>query len=305
MGLQLPKRMPARARRIAVALVGAGSLLALSGCGVDSAELKRLGMPVISENATTNTEGQYQLWLWAWVAAMITGVLVWGLIGYAVVKYRRRSEDEIPVQTRYNLPLEILYTLAPVVMVLVFFYFTIDQQNRLDEKYDDPDHTIEVVGQQWSWTFNYIQDEALDGETSVFQPGDPGNAPTLYLPVNETVRFNFHSPDVIHDFWVPGFLQKMDVVPGRTNSFDLTPTREGTFVGKCAELCGVYHSRMLFNVEVVDAATYASKLRELQELGNIGVACGATDADTIAGLEIDPDAEPYVNDPLDANGACK
>ena len=169
MGPQLPKRMP-RARRLGrLALVTTATLLTLTGC--DEEELKRLGQPVISKGATNNTDGQYELWLWAWVAAMITGVLVWGLIGYAVVKYRRRSDDEIPVQTRYNLPLEILYTLAPVVMVLVFFYFTIEQQNDLDETYDNPDHVIEVVGQQWSWTFNYVEDDALDGQTTVFQPG--------------------------------------------------------------------------------------------------------------------------------------
>ncbi len=296
MGPQLPKRMP-RARRLGLALVTTATLLTLTGC--DEEELKRLGQPVISKGATSNTDGQYELWLWGWVAAMLTGILVWGLIGYAVVKYRRRSDDEVPVQTRYNLPLEILYTLAPVVMVLVFFYFTIEQQNDLDKTYADPDHTIEVVGQQWSWTFNYVEDDALDGRTTVFQPGTTADPPTLYLPVNESVRFNLHSQDVIHDFWVPAFLQKMDVVPGRANSFDLTPTREGTYAGKCAELCGVYHSRMLFNVEVVSASEYAAELKELEDAGNIGPACGSTYPDEIAGLEQEgPDNDPE-------NGVCK
>ncbi len=305
MGLQLPKRMPLLTgpywRRAGLALATSATLLAMSGCSVDSEELKRLGQPVISKGATNHTDGQYDLWLWAWVAAMVTGVVVWGLIGYVVVKYRRRSPDEVPVQTRYNLPLEILYTLAPVVMVLVFFFFTIEQQNNLDEKIDNPDHVVEVVGQQWSWTFNYVEDDALDGRTTVFQPGSTNQPPTLYLVKDESVRFNLHSPDVIHDFWVPGFLQKLDVMPGITNSFDLIPTREGTYAGKCAELCGVYHSRMLFKVEVVDRATFAAKLKELQALGNIGPACGPTVQDTVEGLDEPrqlPDSDPE-------NGVCK
>ena len=302
MGLELPQRV----RKAGLWTAASAGLLLLSACSsADQEQIKRLAMP---EPATDRAPAIYDLWHGAWLAAILVGILMWGLIGWACFKYRRRADDEIPVQTRYNLPLEILYTLAPVVMVLVFFYFTIEQQNDLDQKYDDPEHTIEVVGQQWSWTFNYVEDDALDGQTTVFQPGTPAEPPTLYLPVDESVRFNLHSPDVIHDFWVPGFLQKMDVVPGKTNSFDLTPTREGTYAGKCAELCGVYHSRMLFNVEVVSAAEYAAKLQELEEAGNIGPACGPTYADEIAGLDEtssevgQPEEDSGVND---VDGVCK
>ena len=88
-----------------------------------------------------------------------------------------------------------------------------------------------------------------------------------------------HSPDVIHSFWVPAFLFKMDVIPGRDNHFRFTPTREGKFEGRCAELCGVYHSRMLFNVEVVSADEYADYLKKLQDDGNIGPALGGAEVD--------------------------
>ena len=86
---------------------------------------------------------------------MVTGVIVWGLIFWVVVRFRRRSDDEIPVQTRYNLPLEIFYTIAPIMMVIVFFYWTVNVQNKMIELDPEPDVTIEVVGQQWQWTFNY------------------------------------------------------------------------------------------------------------------------------------------------------
>jgi cytochrome c oxidase subunit 2 len=105
------------------------------------------------------------------------------------------------------------------------------------------------------------------------------------LPVGETVRVDLTSPDVIHSFWVPAFLFKMDVVPGRTNSLSFTPTREGEFVGRCAELCGAYHSRMLFNLEVVSPDEYAAHLRDLAEQGNTGIARGGANADTQVGIE--------------------
>ena len=87
------------------------------------------------------------------------------------------------------------------------------------------------------------------------------------LPVDQTVQFNLHSPDVIHNFGVPSFLMKMDVIPGRINKFQVTPTVEGDYAGKCFELCGVYHSRMLFNVKVVSQADYDAYLADLAEQG--------------------------------------
>jgi cytochrome c oxidase subunit 2 len=273
-----------RARVGTVALVSAGLLL-LGACSTDDQEqIKRLAMP---EPATDRAPLIDELWRWSWLAAILVGILVWGLILYAVFKYRRRSDDEIPVQTRYNLPIEILYTIAPVVMVLVFFYFTVVTQNDVlaeASETEDADHTVKVVGQKWSWTFNYMEEDAVDGQ-SVYTAGTPADLPTLVLPVDESVTVELSSPDVIHSFWVPAFLFKMDVVPGRDNSFSFTPTREGTYAGKCAELCGTYHSRMLFNVEVVDRAEYDEHLRGLEEQGNVGVALGGSDATTQAGRE--------------------
>jgi cytochrome c oxidase subunit 2 len=268
---------------VAVMAAGGASLVLLGGCSAEQTEeIKRLAEPV---GITERSDTMHSLWMWSWLAAMLVGVLVWGLIGWACVKYRRRRDDEIPVQTRYNLPIEILYTVAPVIMVLVFFYFTVRVQDvALAEPKGGPDHTVTVVGQQWSWTFNYDKDPALDGSTTVFDAGTPAQKPTLYLPVDKSVTFKLRSPDVIHDFWVPSFLMKMDVVPGRDNHFSLTPNREGTFVGRCAELCGTYHSRMLFQVKVVSEGEYAAHLKSLQEQGNIGPALGGSDIDKQAGL---------------------
>ena len=284
MGLQLPERV----RKAGVWALTAPALLALSACSEqDKGEWERIAMP---EGASDRSGPVIEFWQWTWVAAMAVGILTWGLILYAVIRFRRRSDDEIPVQTRYNLPMEILYTIAPVIVVLVFFKFVIDVQDEVTDEVD-AQHTISVVGQQWSWTFNYLQDEALDGETSVYTVGTPAEPPTLVLPVGESVRFELSSPDVIHSFWVPAFSYKLDVVPGRDNAFTMTPEREGTYVGKCAELCGTYHSRMLFNVEVVSPEKYAEHLAGLEEQGNVGEPKGGSEAITQDGLDIDTETE--------------
>jgi cytochrome c oxidase subunit 2 len=281
-GLQLPKRR----HKVVVWTAVASGMLVLSGCSqAQETQIRRLAQPV---GATDRAPVVHSLWMWGWLAAMVVGVLVWGLIGYACIKFRRRSDDEIPVQTRYNLPIEILYTVAPIVMVVVFFYFTVQAQDKvLAATQGPPQHTIDVVGQQWSWTFNYVKDKSLDGSTTVFDAGTPAYRPTLVLPVNQTVRVNLSSPDVIHSFWVPAFLFKMDVVPGRHNHFSFTPTREGDYLGRCAELCGVYHSRMLFNVKIVNASAYSAYLQKLKAEGNTGLALGGSQARTEAGLDTD------------------
>jgi cytochrome c oxidase subunit 2 len=285
--LELPKRF----RRAAYVGLMATTLLLLSGCSQDQeGEIKRLAMPVAS---TKEAPHIHDLWMWSWLAAIITGVVVWGLIFYASIRFRRRSDDEIPVQTRYNLPIEIFYTIAPVMMVIVFFYFTVDTQNKVLHTSANPDQNITVVGEQWSWTFNYNvkYDEGSkkyvgDGKADpVYEGGTTGDRPTLWLVKDKSVTFFLDSPDVIHSFWVPSFLFKMDVVPGRNNHFTLTPDREGTFEGRCAELCGVYHSRMLFNVKVVDQAAYDAHVQQLAEQGNTGVATGAAETASTPGLE--------------------
>jgi len=272
------------------------SLLLLSSCSSETkGEWERGAMP---DPASTQGEHILNLWQGAWIAALITGVVVWGLIFYAVFRFRRRSVDEVPIQTRYNLPLEIFYTIAPIIMVIVFFQHTVNVQNAVLDDDLPVDNTIEVTGQQWSWTFNYgvgQQDNAANDDPTdqqypyssyVYDAGTASHVPTIVLPVNETTRFNLHSPDVIHDFGVPAFLMKMDVVPGRVNHYAITPTRTGEYRGNCFELCGVYHSRMIFKVRVVSRADYDQYLKDLAAQGNTSdlPLIGGSDAYTQAGL---------------------
>ncbi|MCW2735985.1 cytochrome c oxidase subunit II [Nocardioides sp.] len=296
MGLQVPKLSGALRRTLRVALLGV-TMLVLAGCSeADTHQIRNLAMP---DRASAQGPYTYELWKWAWVAAMITGIIVWGLIFYAVVRFRRRSDDEVPRQTRYNLPLEVFYTIAPVLMCVVFFFHTVRVQDELTKLDANPDLTVEVTGQQWSWTFNHgigEQDTSATGEDGdfaydeyVYTSGTGRDIPTLVLPVDQTIQFNLHSPDVIHDFGVPSFLMKMDVIPGRVNKMQVKPTVEGTYAGKCYELCGVSHSRMLFNVEVVSQAEYDAYLADLAEAGQTAQAplIGGSYVNDQAGLDDD------------------
>jgi cytochrome c oxidase subunit 2 len=202
-------------------------------------------------------------------------VLVWGLTIWCIVAYRRRKDDTtLPEQLRYNVPLEILYTVVPVFMIAVLFYYTERDQSALLDTSKTPDNVVNVVGKQWSWDFNYVTDDVHEAGTHAQLTGEPGveeELPTLYLPVNQRTEFVLTSRDVIHSFWIPAFLQKLDMIPGRVNKFQVVPTQTGHFQGKCAELCGAYHSQMLFNVQVVDQATYDQHIADLKAQGNTGL----------------------------------
>ncbi|MFG2770357.1 cytochrome c oxidase subunit II [Streptomyces sp. NPDC048350] len=287
-------------RRKLPQVLTAGLILATAtGCSYNWEDFPRLGMPTpVTEEAPTILS----LWQGSWAAALVTGVLVWGLILWSVMFHRRsRTKVEVPPQTRYNMPIEALYTVTPLIIVSVLFYFTARDESKLLSLSDKPAHTINVVGYQWSWGFNYIENVpgvTGDAQTApnldaipdkyqgqfpanaggVYDAGIPGDrnpqtgnpGPTLWLPKGEKVRFVLTSRDVIHSFWVVPFLFKQDVIPGHTNVFEVTPNQEGTFLGKCAELCGVDHSRMLFNVKVVSPERYQQHLKELAEKGQTG-----------------------------------
>jgi cytochrome c oxidase subunit II len=265
-GFQLAR---GRARTVAVILAGTATLT-LSGC---SDTVQRGWLPT-ERGTTNNTNRVMDLWNGSWIAALLVGVLVWGLILWVMVAYRRRSGDtHLPAQVRYHLPLEIMYTVIPLMMVIVLFGYTYRDQTELISTDAKPDLTIGVVGKQWSWDFNYLDDGAY--ETGVHaelngKPGAEAQLPTLYLPVNELVQFNLTARDVIHSFWIPAFLMKMDTIPGIQNQFQVRPQRVATFRGKCAELCGEYHSEMLFNVKVVPRAEYDAHIAELKARGQSG-----------------------------------
>jgi cytochrome c oxidase subunit 2 len=251
-------------------MTAVGAALLLSGCGT---ALERGYLP---EPITEQGPQIIEFWNATWIAALAVGVLVWGLILWSMVAYRRRHEDQpLPPQIRYNVPIEILYTIVPVLMVAVLFGKTVELQNEILDTSQEADVTINVIGKKWSWDANYIEENVyIEGvQATGLSEGVEGvteTLPTIVLPVDSRIEFALTSRDVIHSFWVPQFLKKLDMVPGRVNSFQVVTTEEGVFQGKCAELCGAYHSQMLFQVEVVPQAEYEQFIADLEASGNSG-----------------------------------
>ncbi len=256
-----------RSRRTRAIVIAGGLALgavALSGCTVN--DILFLDLP---EPASKEAHTIANLWQGSWIAAWAVGIFTWALMLFAAIAYRRRHHDDQPEQTKYNLPIEVLYTLVPLIMILGMFWFTARDQSELLTLKNDEQHTVNVVGFRWSWGFNYLDEGVYEVGMPIGEGATEG-APTLVLPIDEKVRFELTSPDVIHSFWVPAFLFKMDVIPGKTNVFELTPDKLGTYAGKCAELCGVDHSRMLFNVKVVERAEYDAYIEGLRAKGQTG-----------------------------------
>jgi len=290
------------------ALAASVALLA-SGCSPD--KVKRGFLPGYDDGkqVTDQTARITHLWNGSWIALLVVGVITWGLMIWCIAAYRKRKgDDALPIQTRYHMPLEIMYTVVPIVAILVLFFYTNRDVTEIKKVSGTPDVTIGVIGKQWSWDFNYVdedvheagvmaqdvgsltKDDLVDGAK-----GTDKAMPTLYLPVGKKVLFNLTTRDVAHSFWVPAFLYKEDLIPGHPNSFEMTPLREGTYAGKCAELCGEWHSSMLFNVKVVSEQEYQQHIEDLRAAGQTGLLSDAYDRSQ-------NDGETAGNLPTDSEG---
>ncbi len=236
-------RRTGRRRLVARVLAGAFMLATLSAC-----ELPSFGFP---KGITPEAHRIYNLWSGSVIAALAIGAGVWALIFWCSFRYRKKS-DELPRQVRYNLPIEILYTVVPFVIVGGLFYYTARDESKIDRT-PKPDMVVQVVAFRWNWQFGYIE-KGADGKDVVKAQvtGRPGQPAVLVLPTNRSILFRETSPDVDHSFWIVEFNFKRDVIPGRINEFEISKiTKTGTFVGRCAELCGTDHDRMNFLVKVV------------------------------------------------------
>jgi cytochrome c oxidase subunit 2 len=241
-------------------LIPAAALIALFTAGCDARDAYEkafyLGLP---EPMTHQADVIYETWLGSVAAALGVGFFVWGLIFFAVIRYRKTS-DELPRQVRYNLPIEVLYTVVPFVIISVLFYYTAVNENFVNKTEKNPDLIVDIVGFQWNWQFQYPK-EKVQVTGSLTQPA------VMVLPADKRIRFVETSPDVIHSWFVPAFMFKRDVVPGRANSFEIKikPQAAGhTYIGRCTEFCGEKHSRMNFFVKVVTQAEFDAYLQQLK-----------------------------------------
>jgi len=317
-----PRRVPgiagfrsalARGRRPLV-LTGTLSVLAVTLSGCSWSEALALGWP---RGITPEADVNRQLWIGAVIASLVVGVIVWGLIFWSSAFHRKKKTDtELPRQFGYNLPLELVLTVIPFLIISVLFYFTVVVQEKMIHLASDPEVVVDVTSFQWNWKFGYQKVHFKDG-TYVYDGADPARKramvskpegkdkhgeelvgpirglntedrtylnfdkvetlgtsteiPVLVLPAGKRIEFQLASADVVHAFWVPEFLFKRDVMPNpaannSVNRFQVAEiTKTGAFVGRCAEMCGTYHSMMNFEVRVVhpnDFKFYLEKRRE-------------------------------------------
>ncbi|WP_306209423.1 aa3-type cytochrome oxidase subunit II [Actinoplanes sp. RD1] len=254
----------ARPRVVRLAGLGVGGALllaVLSGCSADQIGDAMGGFGWPKHGITEQAHDMYDMWIASVIAALVVGIFVWGLIFWCIIRYRKRG-DKLPVQTRFNMPMEVLYTVTPVLIVAVLFYYTAIVQTEVDKLSAKPDMTVEVVAFKWNWQFNYRDGMGEDANTVASTLGSTDVIPLLVLPTGKKVRFEETSKDVIHSFWVPEMLFKRDVFPGNVrNAFEVTLDKEGRYVGRCAELCGTYHAFMQFELVVVSPEKFDTFLQ--------------------------------------------
>ena len=293
MGAKSSAARPRAAVRIAgLGLGGATLLMLLSACSVEGVgkAFGHFGWP--GRGVSLQAHRMYDLWIASVIAALVVGVFVWGLIFWCIIRYRKRG-DELPVQTRFNMPLEVLYTVTPILVVAVLFYYTAIVQTDVDKLSKNPDQVVQVVGFKWQWEFDYRDGIGAEAKTVASTVGSDDVIPLLVLPVGRKIRFEETSRDVIHSFWVPELLFKRDVFPGSVrNVFEVTLDKEGRYVGRCAELCGTYHAFMQFELVAVagdrfDAYLQAKKSGSTTQeaMAAIGFAGDEVYATTTAPLE--------------------
>ena len=230
------------------------SVLALTGCENGS-------VYGYEKDLSSVNEVSWHLWRGAWLAAAVVGIFTAVLILWPVLRHRRKEGDpQYPKQTQYNVPVEVAYTIIPFIIVAVLFYFTArDEATIIAKEPSKVMHTIDVTGIQWSWQFGY-----QDGGEKAVVTGTPANPPTLVLPQGERVKFNIHSNDVVHGFWIPAFMIQIQNLPGVTNHIEFTANKLGEYPGRCNILCGRNHSQMVFKVKVVTPAEYDTYVETLK-----------------------------------------
>jgi cytochrome c oxidase subunit 2 len=167
-------------------------------------------------------------------------VLVMTVVIYSVTRFRARPgdmSDGAPIHG--NTRLEVIWVAIPTIIVSILAAYAWIVLNDVEAKGNKNDMHVRVIGQQFAWHFQYLD-----------EPGRP-TTDTLYLPEGQQVKFDVVTRDVLHSFWVPSFRLKTDTVPGLTTHIRVTPDRLGTFDIVCTELCGLGHGTMRQNAHVV------------------------------------------------------
>ncbi len=260
--------------RLAVTALIVALLVLLVGCGM-----------VDDPQNTFAAEGDVArkqrdlLIIWVLGPATVILVLVFGVLGYSLVRFRRKSEHELPKQVHGNNRLEIAWTIAPAILLLIIAVSTIDAVIDLGRGPADDALHVRVTGRQWQWEFEYLDPEYETAEANLEcvapqlrAPEDGAGQPLcvvgeLHIPVGREIGIELESIDVIHSFWVPKLAGKLDTIPGRTNRFFFNATKPDSYRGQCAEFCGLGHADMLLVVTAVSEEDFQEWVRDQLEGG--------------------------------------
>lgn len=197
------------------------------------------------------------------VFPIIVGItlFVMVLMIYIMIRFREKA-NPVPSKTSHNTLIEVIWTLGPVVILLVMIFPSMDllyEQDRIPES----EMTIKATGNTWNWEYSYPDFENVESFVSnVLEKDDAkaagkpyllGTDAALVVPVDTTVKVLVTSNNNLHSFAMPSFGIKMDAIPGRINEtwFKVNPGKTGTYYGQCSEICGVRHAYMPIEIKVV------------------------------------------------------
>jgi cytochrome c oxidase subunit II len=221
-------------------------VLALTGCGPATNFLTNPGSTITSQ--------QSNLYMITLVMGAVIFLIVEGGIIIVVTRFRRHKEDLTePKQIHGNVPLEIIWTAIPVLLVVILFIFTVSTMNSIAAPPPSAaDINVNVIGHQWWWEFNYP-----DLKIST--------ANELVVPVGRPIQINLTSADVIHSFWVSQLAGKTDAIPGQPNKMWITADQIGTYEGQCSEFCGIEHALMRQRVIVLSESDFQAWVAHQQQ----------------------------------------
>jgi cytochrome c oxidase subunit 2 len=197
--------------------------------------------PLIPEQASTIAESVDRLYYFLLVVGAFFSTLIFGLIFYFAIRYRRRSDTEIPKAIHGSTALEVFWSATPFCLVMVIFGWGASLYFK-NSRAPEGAMTINVVGKQWMWKLQHPEGQREINE--------------LHVPIGRPIRLVMTSEDVIHSFYVPAFRTKMDVLPGRYTTAWFEATKTGEYHLFCAEYCGNEHSRMIGKVIVMEPVAY-------------------------------------------------
>jgi len=207
------------------------------------------------------------------IIATVIAVFVMVLLLIVIFRFNEKS-NPTPTTTTHHLPLEIAWTVIPIIILVVMAIPSFKLMYFAD-RVDNPDMTLKIIGRQWYWSYEYpdhgnftfdaniISEEDLAKDSSLKRNMDTDER--VVLPVGKKIQLLMTASDVLHNWGVPAFGIKLDTVPGRLNETWVQINKPGVYYGFCSELCGVNHAYMPITVEAVSPKAFKQWVKQAQK----------------------------------------